>query len=462
VTFFISLIERTLPGALGQRLVALLRHEGTAGTAAKGSIAALTINAAGIVVSFAVQASLTRALGTTEYGTYSVVLVGMNMGLLFTKIELDIVTTRFVGAYTATQDWPRLHGLLRIVPRRVFAMGLTAALFGAAVLFSLRNSTYDHSVPSGLVATGLLVLTGQLRLRGAALQGFKRVVHAQAPNVLLRPAIFLAIVWFMIVIGFTFGPASAIAFNAVGTIVAIFVSEAYLQRATPAGVRQAPAENEWKTWLRAGYSLVFISAAQLLLSDGTSVLLVAFLLGRSDTAYYSVASQMAIFVAFATTAVMFIVAPLVAELYAKQQFDTLRRFVRAATTVCFLASLTLLLGITVFGDLLLGVFGSNFRGAYGVMMVLGVSHFVSASVGALAGWIMTMTGHEREAAWMIGGSGLLQIALSIPLTAAYGIMGTASATLVAIVARSIMLSVFLHRRLGILMLPALPKTIRGA
>jgi len=413
------------------------------------------------VVSFAVQASLTRALGPIDYGTYSVVLVGMNMALLFTKVELDIVTTRFVGAYTAVRDWSRLHGLLRIVPRRVFATSVAVALVGVVLLWALRKSRYEHSVPAGLVATSLLVLTGQLRLQGAALQGFKRVVHAQLPNLVLRPAVFLAIVWLMILSGFRFGPASAIGFNAVATLVAILVASSYLHRAKPAGVNEAPVKDEWKTWLRAGYSLVFISAAQLLLSDGTSVLLVAFLLGRSDTAYYSVASQMAIFVAFASTAVMFIVAPLIAELYAKKQLDTLRRFARAATTVCFAASLLLLLGIAIFGEMLLGVFGKTFPGAYPVMMVLGVSHFVSASIGALAGWLMTMTGHERAAAWMIGGSGLLQIGLSFPLTAAYGIMGTASASLIAIVARSIMLSIFLHRRLGIVMLPALPKTLRA-
>ncbi len=154
-------------------------------------------------------------------------------------------------------------------------------------------------------------------------------------------------------------------------------------------------------------------------------------------------------------------APLIAELYAKQQLHTLRRFARAATTVCFLASLALLIGIAIFGRWLLGVFGPLFPGAYPVMMILGVSHFVSASIGALAGWLMTMTGHEREAAWMIGGSGLLQIALSFPLTSAYGIMGTATATLIAIVARSLMLSIFLHRRLGIVMLPGTPATMRA-
>ncbi|MGQ0643268.1 MAG: hypothetical protein ACT4P6_21190 [Gemmatimonadaceae bacterium] len=461
MSFLISLVERLFPGPIGQRVVALLRHEGTAGTAAKGSIAALVINAAGMLVSFAVQASLTRALGPLMYGTYSVVLVGMNMALLVTKVELDIVSTRFVGAYTATKDWSRLHGLLRIVPRRVFGLSVAVAFVGAAVLFALRNSTYDHSVPTGLVAMSLLVLTGQLRLQGAALQGFKRVIHAQLPNLVLRPAVFLVIVWFMILAGFSFGPAGAMAFNVVGTFVAIVLSRSYLRRAKPAGVDEAPVTSAWNTWLRAGYSLVFISAAQLLLSDGTSVLMVAFLLGRSDTAYYSVASQLAILVAFASSAVMFIGAPLIAELYAQQQFDTLRRFARAATTVCFVASLLLLLGIVVFGKPVLRVFGTSFPGAYPVMLVLGVSHFVSASIGALAGWLMTMTGHERAAAWMIGGSGALQIALSFPLTAAYGIMGTASASLIAIVARSLMLSIFLHRRLGIVMLPALPRTLRA-
>jgi O-antigen/teichoic acid export membrane protein len=66
---------------------------------------------------------------------------------------------------------------------------------------------------------------------------------------------------------------------------------------------------------------------------------------------------------------------------------------------------------------------------------------------------MTMTGHERPAAWMIGGTAVLNIALSIPLTATYGIVGTASATLITTVIRSLTLGFYLRRRLGLLVLP---------
>ena len=186
--------------------------------------------------------------------------------------------------------------------------------------------------------------------------------------------------------------------------------------------------NDLKAWLRVGYGLVFISAAQLTLSQSSDILLVAALRDRTQAAHYSIASQLAMLVAFASTAVMFIVAPMISELYAKQQMDTLRRFTRATTTVCTAFALTLLIGIVAFGRPLLGIFGASFTDAYPALLVLAVSQCVSATIGALSGWIMTMTGHERPAAWMIGGSALLNIALAFPLTVAYGPVGTATAT----------------------------------
>jgi O-antigen/teichoic acid export membrane protein len=461
VSFLISALERALPGLLGQRVVAVLRHQGTAGTATRGSLVALFVSVGGVFISFAVQVSLTRALGPTEYGTYAVVLVWMYVVLLFTKIELDIVTTRFVGAYTASEDWPRLHGLLRSVPRHVLLRTVIAASIGAVVLLAMRGSRFDHFIPAALMAAVLMVLTAQIIVRGAALQGFKRVLPAQLPNVLVRPALFLGVIWATIAAGVRFGAATAIAFNALATFIAILVADRYLRRATPDAVRNAAPVNEAKEWRRVGYGLVFISAAQLSLSQSSDLVLVAALINRTASAYYSVASQLALLVSFASTAVMFIVAPLISELFSKQQLDTLRRFTRATTTVCLAVSLLFLLGIVIFGRLLLGLYGDAFRVAYLPLLVLAMSHFVTASVGSLAGWLMTMTGHERPAAWMIGGSAILNIALSIPLTIAYGILGTATATLISTLVRSLMLSVFLRRRLGILLVPAPPAALRA-
>lgn len=450
---FHRLLERTLPGPFGPRVVSLLQHEGTAGTAAKGSIAAFIIAAVGVVISFVMQTTLARSLGDTEYGTYTVILVWMNVILLGTKLELDIVTTRFVGAYAATNDWPRLHGLLRFIPQRVFLRSLVIAALGAVGLLAMRGTQFDHFAASGLIALPLFVLTAQVMVRGAALQGFKHVLASQLPIVVLRPAFFLACVWTLLLIGVRMAPHTAIAFNGLATVVAVIVAERYLRRVTPKEVSQAPPINDINAWQRVGYGLVFISFAQLTLSQHTDILLVAALINRTNSAHYSAASQLAQLVAFASTAVMFIVAPLISELFAARRLDTLHRFTRATVTVCMAISLTLLVGIVVFGRQMLGIFGAEFQVAYPALVLLAISQFINATVGALAGWLMTMTGNERPAAWMIGGSALLNFALSFPLTAAYGLIGTATATLVTTLVRSLILSVYLRKKLGLLLFP---------
>ena len=442
-----------LPSPLDRRVVSLLQHQGTAGTAAKGSIAAFGAAALGVVTSFVLQTQLARALGATEYGTYVVVLVWMNVLLLLTRVELDIVTTRFVGAYTAVADWPRLHGLLRHVPRHVLLRTLVAGALGGVVLFALRGSRFDHFIPAAVMAIPLSVLTPLLMVRAAALQGFKRVLASQLPAAVLRPGLFLVAVWIVVIMGARLSPSAAIALNAIATAISLLVADRYVARSTPAPAVQAPPRNEMREWLRVGYGFVFISAAQLTLSQSSDVLLVAALLNRTEAAHYSVASQLAMLVAFASTAVMFIVAPLISELFARGQIETLRRFTRATITVCMAIAFTLLVAIAAFGRPLLGIFGSDFRVAYDTLLVLAVSHFISASIGALSGYLMTMTGHERPAAWMIGGSALLNIVLSVPLTLTFGLVGAATATLIATLVRSLMLSVYLRRNLGVLVLP---------
>ncbi|HEY7567176.1 MAG TPA: oligosaccharide flippase family protein [Gemmatimonadaceae bacterium] len=446
-------IERVLPGTLGERVLALLRHEGTAGTAAKGSIAAFIVAAVGVLISFVVQTSLARALGDTEFGTYAVVLGWMNVVLLITKLEQDIVTTRFVGAYAATGDWSHLHGLLRHVPRNLFVRTVAVGTIAAIGLLAIRGRGYDHFVSVGLLAIPLFIVTAQVVVRSAALQGFKHVLGSQMPNVVLRPALFLFGVWLLIGLGGRLTSSMAIAFNAIASAIALIAAQRYLRRSTPLEATQAPPVNAMREWLRVGYGLVFISLAQLTVSQHTDILLVAALLDRTNAAHYTAASQLAQLVGFASTAVMFIVAPLIAELYAVRKLDTLRSFTRATVSVCMAVSFTLLVGIAAFGRPLLGIFGGAFRVAYPAMLLLVVSHFVTASIGALSGWLMTMTGHERPAAWMIGGTAVLNIALSIPLTATYGIVGTASATLITTVIRSLTLGFYLRRRLGLLVLP---------
>jgi O-antigen/teichoic acid export membrane protein len=70
-------------------------------------------------------------------------------------------------------------------------------------------------------------------------------------------------------------------------------------------------------------------------------------------------------------------------------------------------------------------------------------------LGALAGFLMTMTGHHNRAAVIIGASALVYLLLTFVLTHLFGAVGTAFSTVIAYLVRHVVLEVEIRRRLGI-------------
>jgi O-antigen/teichoic acid export membrane protein len=183
------------------------------------------------------------------------------------------------------------------------------------------------------------------------------------------------------------------------------------------------------------------------------VLIVGSLLGKSESGQYGAASQVAAMVHFAVTAVIFIITPAIAALFAQQRLDTLRRLIRGVVTVSILLSAPVVLLLALAGRWLLSLYGDGFVAAYPTLLLLCVNQFVAASVGTLAGTIMSMTGKQREAARIIGVSALLNLVLSVLLTPRFGLSGAATATLTATMVRSIFLVRYLRRELALVLLP---------
>ena len=82
------------------------------------------------------------------------------------------------------------------------------------------------------------------------------------------------------------------------------------------------------------------------------------------------------------------------------------------------------------------------------MVILIAGHLVNALAGSV-GFLMTMTGHEREAAYNIGVSVTVKLSLNAALIPPFGIEGAATATAFTTVLWNISVFVFVNQRLGI-------------
>ena len=173
----------------------------------------------------------------------------------------------------------------------------------------------------------------------------------------------------------------------------------------------------------------------------------------ADVAVYGAASQLTLPLILAASSVTFVAQPMIADLYAREP-ARLQSLVRFVTWVSIAFTVPVAAVLILGGPLLLGLYGPEYVHGHLVLVILTLAQLVVGLAGGLAGFLLTMTAHEREAAWIVGGSAVFNLVLAIILTPRYGAIGTATATLIAVIARGVALRGYISRTMA-LRVPAL-------
>nr|WP_277879386.1 polysaccharide biosynthesis C-terminal domain-containing protein [Coleofasciculus sp. FACHB-712] len=94
------------------------------------------------------------------------------------------------------------------------------------------------------------------------------------------------------------------------------------------------------------------------------------------------------------------------------------------------------------------LFGSSFVEGLPALVILTVGQMVNALSGSV-GFLMTMTGHQREAALIIGSSAILNVVLNAALIPYLGINGAALSTALTTALWNIIMLVYVNKQLKI-------------
>lgn len=412
-----------------------------------GTLWAFATNAAGMAFGFGSQVLLARVFGTKGYGLYLYVLGWANIASLLCTLEFSGAAVRFVSEYAARNEWALFRGFLRRSKQIVGGTATVIAALGlVATLVAPGLSSQQRTCLA--IACALFPILSMLQLLSSALQGLQRVLDAQVPFQVLRPILFaLGVLFLVAVAGSSVGIPGVLVIQALATGVALLLSAGLLRRATPIQAWAAFPEYRTREWLLTAVHFIGISVAQMILSAQADVLIIGTLRSTSEAGLYGAASQFTTLVGFGASALMFMVQPRIADLHARRDRRGLQRLVHQSTTIGLLASAPVLVLLLAFGRPLLSVYGGQFTVAYPVLVVLGIAQVVMASTGMLVGYLLTMTGNQREAARIIGGSAALNLLLTLILTPQFGIIGAAVATAIAATARTVVLTSLSARRL---------------
>lgn len=448
------------PGSLTgfyRRIRTKLAGDGVDSHVARGTLTSLFIQVLGAGLSFGGQVVLARALGQHGFGAYLYALAAMNLVGVLGKLELDGAATKFIGSYVATQQWALTRGYVRWSRRVVLGASLLVSALGAvAVAWRFDELASDHpALPYALfVACAFMPVNAQLLLNSAFLQGLKRFAESQGTGAVLRPILLiLGVIGLKWGLGRELSPTAAVAVNLGATTLALALAISFLRTHWPTSMRQAAPAYQRRFWMSAASGLIVVGLSQLVVSQTLDVVVVGTILSSAEAGVYGAASQLTALVSFGQASVTFVAAPLIADLYARQQRDELQNLIRLVLKVSALITLPVLVGLIVFGKFILGVYGEGFSDGYSVLVVLAIAASTVSLLGSLAGFLLTMTDYQHQAAVIVGVSAGLNLVLTLIMTPMFGVMGTAVATLIATVARSAALAVFIRRRMGLSLVP---------
>jgi O-antigen/teichoic acid export membrane protein len=407
-----------------------------------GGAVFLTVRGIGLLATIGLQIVLARELGASSFGLYSFGFALLLLLVIPGKWGLDLSTFRFASERFGLDDPAGAHQYARYAMARVVLVSTVIAVVWAAVSFASGNGDMGDVV----LLAACLPFLALIRVTEAALRASNRLVAAYAPFTCWWPVLFLAIVA-------TLASQVSIDLRTVLVIqLTLFVAVATWQTrvvlSSHGGAAGRPlSEAERRTWTATSLNLAFISAFAVILGQ-SDIVLCKMMLGDVDAGIYAAAWRIASVVGAFLLAFNYCLGPIAARMYWRGKRDELQALLTRTTSVVLLLCGVVAVGVLALGPLVLGLFGTEFEVGYAALVLLVAAHLANAVWGPV-NLLLTVTGHERDAAVVLAIAATANVALNIALISVMGIEGAALGTCVCTIAWNRAMAGVVSSRLGL-------------
>jgi O-antigen/teichoic acid export membrane protein len=407
----------------------------------------LVVQVVGAGISYGMQVLLARLLHASDYGIYTYVFVWVTFVSLLAGLGFPAASIRFLPVYRVKGDWSRIYGFLRWASRITFATAIGVALCGVIAVEVLHVVGLMGS-PSAIMLGALLVpaLAGSMLYTEIARAG-NRVDVAFIPSLIVRPALIVIGATALFVVHGALATSGALAVTLIAAYGVLAVQYLFTRHLFDGPEVEPRPVVELGEWFGVGISLLAASAFVVTLMQ-VDIVIVGALRGSREAGIYAAASKTATLVAFVIVAVNAAAAPQFASLWALRRTEELQRLVTKLASLIFWPSLAIAAGIAALSGPILALFGHEFSDARAALLVLLVGQVINAAAGSV-GYLLTLTGHHREATRALGLSALACILLAAAGVSAFGLVGAALGTTIGFLLWNGALYWLVVRRLGI-------------
>ena len=411
------------------------------------AIGSLVIKVVSIGLTVLIPFVLSRWLGAEGYGTYAYAVAWATIWGGVAVLGLDLLAIREVASARTQARWGLLRGIITwslssiLIISFVF-MGLLTTLFW------LLQSKLPPAVMGALwIAVPIIPFLALIRFFQGSLQGLGRVLLAQWPQLILLPGGILILATAFYLIQGQLQGTSAVTAYLCSAVIACAVGGIALWRTLNCTYPQASLQVEASRWIQSAVPL-FLAGLVSLANERIGVLVLGTFAGPEAAGIFDVAYKGSLLVAFPLGAVNMVLAPLVSSLYSKGDQPALQRVVTISARVTFILALLIAVLLIFFSRYILQLLGAEFIQGKQALMLLILGQLINVGAGSV-GFILAMSGHEREMLKAMLTAFLFHSIFAIFLVPIYTINGAAIAAVISLGVWNGMMAGWVWKKIGI-------------
>ena len=404
------------------------------------------VNVTSMGILYLSQIVLARLMRVDQYGVYVYSLSWLNLLLLMGKMGLDTVLLRYIPQYASRNEWGNSRGLIKRSYQIVFFASFILLLSAWTIIQVNRNSLTVNLGNTLLIGISVLPLWTAIKLTQGILQAFKRPGLSQFLDGILSPVLLLSILGLMIALNIPVSAPLVMAIFVVDCFVVLLFGLLWVRfYVLPPELKIAIGEYKTREWLMFAVPMLMIVGTQVIMSN-TDVIMIGMIKDTSQSGIYSAAARLATLVSVSLVFVNLVLTPYISEYFHNERRKELQHFISLAARIAALFAVPLFFVLMIYGKYVLGFFGSEFKNGYYSLVILITGQLVNVLSGSV-GYIMIMTGEQKQAAYVLAGSAGLNIFLNFLLIPAFGIEGAAVATTVSLILWNVVLIFYIKRRM---------------
>ncbi|MFT5541758.1 MAG: O-antigen/teichoic acid export membrane protein [Arenicella sp.] len=412
----------------------------------KQASVAFVIRIIGAGAGFFMSLVIARSLTPSESGLFFLGFAAFSVLATLSTLGLNTAFVRFVGAYSAENNWSIVNGIIIKGLKAVFFVSLIVMvlLFGFSssigeLIFSKPELTKILSIMAFAIPSYAIYL-----IIGFAFQGLhKPIVSVFLQNISCQ---ILVIVMLFIALFFELRVNSStvsIMFTSAAILTSLLALALWFSRKA---AKEAPDYSQTSELIDSAKPL-WLMMAMAMLVQWAGQLIAGIYAPAEEVAYFSVAQRTAMLTSFVLIAVNLVAAPRFAASAKQGKSSELRATSLFCSRIMIVLATPVLIIMLSFPEFIMGLFGPEYVKAAPLLQILVLGQFINVVTGSV-GFLLNMTGHEKDMRNVVFLSGPLALILCGVLVPLYGVTGAAVATSIALASQNLLAVYKVKQRLG--------------